>query len=125
MGATTKHLELEIVRLRAECNRLRSALRLNSRHAQRIRRAQDAALQLAVWHCAFLPTSRQFAMAHGMTQRTWENAMALLRLGRIHDGRVWRVHDLAAIGPAIERAADRAAEVPDLLFAHGNRHMRP
>jgi hypothetical protein len=124
VAVTAKRLWLEVQRLRAENNRLRSALRENSRHSQRIQRAQDNALQLAVWHVGFLPTDRASCMARGMTQRQWENAMALLRLGRIHDGRRWQVHDLAVIGPALERAADRAVAVPEAFFARGNRHIR-
>jgi len=113
-----------VQRLRQECNRLRSALRQNSRHSQRIRRAQDAALLLATWHVAYLPTSRAECMARGMAQRQWENGMALLRLARVHDGRAWRVHDLTTIAQALDHAADRAAEAPEAFFARGNRHLR-
>jgi hypothetical protein len=122
--ASVKRLWLEVQRLRDENNRLRSALRQNSRHSQRIRRAQDNALLLATWHCGFLPTDRTACMARGMSQRQWENAVALLRLARIYDGRRWQAHDLAIIGPALERAADRAVATPEAFFARGNRHMR-
>src|SRR5690606_6838250 len=100
---TTKHLELEIHRLRAENSRLRAALRANSRHAHRIQRAYDAALLIATWHCGFLPTSRRECMARGMAQRQWENGIALLRLARVVTPRGWAVHDLAAIAPALDR----------------------
>ncbi|HXF62868.1 MAG TPA: hypothetical protein VNK95_14685 [Caldilineaceae bacterium] len=122
---TRAYLELEIARLREENARLRKALRINGRHARRIQRAYDGALQLALWHVSFLPTTRGFAMAQGMTQRQWENAQALLRLARLVDqaGR-WQVHDLPTIEARLERAAQAANAAPDAYFARGNRHMR-
>lgn len=121
----TKHLELELLRLREENSRLRKALRINGRHSRRIQRAYDAALLLATWHVGHLPTSRDFARTMGMPQRQWENGMALLRLARVVNGRRWRVHDLAAIEYALQRARDRAVETPDAYFAWCNRHGQP
>lgn len=122
---TDRHKDAEILRLRTENNRLRAILRENSRHAARIRRAQDAALLLAQWHVAYLSTSRAECIDRGMTQRQWQNGITLLRLGRVVDlrGR-WRAHDLAIIAKAIEHAADRAAAVPDAFFARGPKHLR-
>ena len=122
---STDHITVEVARLRAENNRLRQALRQNSRHARRIRRAQDAALQMALWHVGYLGTTRAECMARGMGQRQWENGITLLRLARVVDqaGR-WKLHDLPTIQAALERAADRAAAVPDAYFARGPRHMR-
>lgn len=119
---TNKHLELELLRLRDENSRLRKALRVNGRHARRIQRAYDAALLLATWHVAHLPSSRQFAMGMGMSQRTWENATALLKLARVVGGQSWKAHDVATIERALQKAQDRALETPEVFFAWCNRH---
>lgn len=120
------HLLIELERLREENRKLRAALRVNGRHGRRIQRAYDAALLLATWHCAYLPTTRAYAMAQGMAQRQWENGIALLRLARVCDqaGR-WKCHDLAVIEKALNRAADIAHSTPDAFFARGPRRMRP
>jgi hypothetical protein len=118
----SKHLELELLRLREENAQLRKALRINGRHARRIQRAYDAALLLATWHVGHLDTSRDFARAMGMPQRQWENGMALLKLARVVNGRRWRVHDLATIERALQRAQDLALETPESYFAWCNRH---
>lgn len=122
---SVEHIAVEVARLRQENMRLRQALRLNSRYARRIRRAQDAALQLALWHVGYLETTRAACMARGMGQRQWENGITLLRLARVVDqaGR-WQAHDLATIQAALDKAADRAAEMPETFFLRGPRHMR-
>ncbi|GIV77450.1 MAG: hypothetical protein KatS3mg050_1844 [Litorilinea sp.] len=119
------HVAVELARLRAENARLRRALRINGRHSRRVQRAYDAALLLATWHVAYLDTTRAACRGRGMPQRQWENGMALLRLARVVDERGrWLVHDLATVEPALQRARDRAVEVPEALFARGPRHMR-
>jgi hypothetical protein len=121
---SSHHLAVELSRLRDENARLREALRVNGRHARRIRRAHDAALQMALWHVGYLETSRAACMARGMAQRQWENGTALLRLARAVDGRGrWRIHDLPTVEAALQRAADRAGETPEAYFARGNKHM--
>jgi hypothetical protein len=122
---TTKHLEVEIERLRGENAQLRKALRINGRHSRRIQRAYDSALLLASWHVGFLDVSRDFARAQGMAQRQWENGIALLKLARVIKGRRWRVHDLSAIEGALRRAQDRALQTPEIFFAWVIRHGRP
>lgn len=119
------YLMVENERLRAENAALRKALRVNGRHARRIQRAYDAALQLALWHVAHLPTSRQFARQNGMGQRQWENGTALLRMARVCDHRGhWAAHDLATIEAALQRAHVGANAAPEAYFARGPRHMR-
>jgi hypothetical protein len=119
------HLLVEINRLRTENRELREALRINGRHARRIRRAHDCALLLAQWHVAHLPTCREFAKAHGMAQRQWENGITLLRLARVCDmaGR-WHCHDLPTISAKLDHAVVGANAAPEAFFARGNRHMR-
>ena len=121
---SAKHLQLELDRLRTENARLHAALRIHGRHAKRLRRAYDAALLLATWHCGFLSTTRTDALARGQTQRQWENGIALLKLARVYDGQRWALHDLAAIEARLSRAAERASEVPEAFFARLNRHAR-
>ena len=119
------HLAVELARLRAENAQLREALRVNGRYARRIGRARDNALLLGTWHCAFLETSRSACLGRGMAQRAWEGAVALLRLARCIDGRGrWKLHTLAEIDAAIQRAADRAAADPNAFFMRGNKHLR-
>ena len=120
-----KHLEIELLRLRDENAQLRKALRINGRHARRMQRAYDCALLLATWHVGFLETSRDFAKAQGMSQRGWENGIALLKLARVVNGHKWRVHDMATIERALQRALDRALETPESYFAWCNRHGQP
>jgi hypothetical protein len=119
------HLLVELRRLQTENRELREALRINGRHARRIRRAHDCALLLGQWHIAHLPTCREFAMQNGMAQRQWQNAMALLKLGRVCDqaGR-WRYHDLPSISAKLDHAAVGANAAPEAFFARGPRSMR-
>ncbi len=118
------HLLVELRRLQSENRKLRAALRINGRHSRRIQRAHDCALLLAQWHVAHIPTSRDFAMGHGMAQRQWQNGITLLRLARVCDqsGR-WRCHELPTIVSRIDNAAVVANAVPEAYFARGNRHM--
>ena len=103
---------------------MRAALRINGRHARRISRAHDCALLLATWHIAYLPTSREFAAQNGCAQRQWQNAMALLRLGRIVDGRGrWKYHDLPSISAKLDDAVIAANSAPDVYFGCGPASM--
>lgn len=121
---TTDHMALELDRLREEVARLRRRLREQSRHAERMRRAYSAALLLAQLHVGYQPTSRKLARRLGLTQRQWENGMALLRLARIVTRSGWAVHDLPTIEAALQRAYDRALEEPESFFVRGPRHLR-
>lgn len=123
--ATDKHLQLEIDRLKYENAKLRKALKVNGRHARRLQRAYDTALLLATWHVAHLPVSRAFARSHGVGQRSWENAIALLRLARVVHRQTWRMHDIATIERALARAQERANAAPEVYFLHVAKHGRP
>jgi len=122
---TKYHMLVEIERLQAENKKLRQALKINGRHARRISRAHDCALLLATWHIAYLPTSREFAAANGCAQRQWQNAMALLKLGRIVDlrGR-WKCHDLPTISARLDDAVIAAHAAPDIYFSYGPTSMQ-
>ena len=119
------HLLVELRRLQSENRRLRSALRINGRHSRRIQRAHDCALLLAQWHMAHLPSSRDFAMAHGVSQRQWENGITLLRLARVCDqANRWHCHDLTGISAKLDNTAVVARDVPSAFYARGCKHMR-
>jgi len=119
------HLLVELRRLQTENRELREALRINGRHARRIRRAHDCALLLAQWHIAYLPTTREFAAQNGMAQRQWQNAIALLRLARVVAlSWNWRAHDLPTISSRLDDAAVAANASPESFFANGSVHMR-
>lgn len=121
----TRHLEVELRRLQSENAKLRAALKINGRHARRISRAYDVALLLATWHIAYLPTTREFAAQNNLGQRQWQNAIALLRMGRIVDMRGrWLFHDLPTIEAMLEDAVIAANSAPDLYFEYGNNHMQ-
>lgn len=120
-----RYLELENKRLHAEITALRKALKLNGRHANRIKRAHDVALLLATWHVAYLPTTRAFAATQGCAQRQWQNAQALLKMAKIIDRRGrWREHDLDTISAKLDDAVIAANGAPDLYFDCGNSSMQ-
>ncbi len=119
------HLLVELRRLQSENRELREKLRINGRHARRIQRAYDCALLLSQWYVAHLPTCREFAKAHGVSQRSWQNGIALLRLARICDqANRWKVHELTSIECKLARAATIAIDVPSAFYARGSKHMR-
>jgi hypothetical protein len=122
---SSDHLLVELRRLQSENRKLRAALKINGRHARRIQRAYDTGLLLAQWHCAYLPTSREFAREHGIAQRQWQNGITLLRLARVVDlaGR-WHVHDLPTIAGKLDNATVGANAAPEAYFARGPKHMR-
>ncbi len=115
--------ETELKKLQQENARLRKRLQENSRHARRIDRAYHDALLLAQLHVGYTPTSRGFAaQAANMSQRRWQNALALLKMARVHSGRAWIHHDLLTVESRLESAKDKAIAVPEAYFARLNRH---
>lgn len=116
------YLEIENSQLRADNARLRNVLAERDGHARRIKRAHQDALLLALWAGAGIPPSRRFAGRHKMSERRWENAVALLRMARILTGnRRWATRDAAIIEARLETAAQRATESET---AYRSRHMR-
>ena len=119
-------LESQLRVANAEIAQLRRRLSENGAHAKRIDRAYVDGLLLAQRHLAFLDTSRQAALAGAdISHCRWENALALLRLGRCHNGRRWLLHDLAEIEAALSRAKAVALENPDAYRARLPKHARP
>lgn len=118
-----KLVELELAKVKDEAARLRKKLREKSRHGKRVDKAYDDALLLAHFKAVHINPSRSYARYHAMSQRRWENAMGLLRLARIVDGRKrWNVTDLPAITERLERARDRAKAEPEAFKLRLNGH---
>jgi len=115
---TVRHLWIENERLRGENERLRGKLQIrDGRHEKRITRAYAAALALAELHIAYLPTTRDQAQACGLTQRQFENGIALLRMARVVEGRRWMLHDLAGIDARLRVARGKALDCPESFRA--------
>ena len=114
--------ETELKKLQQENAKLRKRLGERSRHARRVDRAYHDALLLAQLHIGYAPTSRQFAGHASISQRRWQNAMALLKMARLHDGRTWLHHDLLTVESRLDSAKDKAVATPEAYFARLNRH---
>lgn len=110
----------------AEIARLRRRLNENGAHGKRLDRAYRDALLLAEFHIGYLPTTRSYAYeAARITNGRWENARALLRLARMHNGRRWLATDLATIEAALTQAKEQALETPTAFRARLPKHARP
>lgn len=115
--------ETELKKLQQENTRLRKRAQENSRHTRRVDKAYHDALLLAQLHVGYTPTSRSFvARTASMSQRRWQNALALLKMARLHSGRQWLHHDLLTIESRLDVAKDKAVSMPDAYFARLNRH---
>lgn len=124
--AELERIKQELRRAYADLAEARSRLKINSAHAKRVDRAYHDALLLAQFHIGFLETGRESAKRHGgITHCRWENAIALLRMARCHDGRNWLQHDLATIEAKLDAAKDIAIEDPDRYRMRLPAHARP
>ena len=120
-----RYLEIENEQIRRDAAALRKKLAETSGHARRVERAYQDGLLLATWCAGGITPSRRFANRHGMTQRRWQNATALLRMGRVLDRRRhWTTTDLALIERRLERARQQAIETPAAYQARLNKHAR-
>lgn len=119
-------LESQLRVANAEIAKLRRRIGENGAHGKRLDMAYRDALLLGELHIAFLPTSRRFAeMRSGISHNRWENAFALLRLARVHNGRHWIVHDLATMEERLSKAKETALTVPEAYRARLPKHARP
>lgn len=120
-----KYLKLELAKTRAEAAQLRKKVGENSRHARRIQKAYDDALLLAMWRVSGIIPSRSYTKQQGMSQNRFQNATALLKMGRvIVRHRHWAIKDLAIIEQRLVAARQRALDDPELFFLRLNRHGR-
>lgn len=120
-----RYLQLENEQVKRDAAALRKKLAETSAHARRVERAYQDALLLATWYAGGIAPSRRFAALHGMTQRRWQNACGLLRMGRIlNRSRHWTTTDLATIERRLERSRQQAIETPEAYQARLNRHAR-
>lgn len=119
------YLALKLRKLASENTRLSKALGEASYHSRRIQLAYEDALLLAQWRMAGIIPSRRYAKHHKMSQRRWQNAVALLRMARVIVGhRRWSTDSLALIEKRLESARIRAIEMPESFFSRLNRHGR-
>lgn len=119
-------LQTELKLLHAEVARLRRRLNESGVLGRRLDRAYQDALLLAQFHVGFQSTTRQHAFDFaGITNNRWENAIALLKLARVHNGRRWSVHDLATIEEALAEAKANALDTPEAFHARLPKHARP
>lgn len=122
---SARHAEQTIRELRYENTQLRKKLGETSRHAARVRLAYKDALLLAQWRAVGIMPSRTYARRHDITQRRWQNAIALLRMARvITDYRRWAITDLASIEQRLDVAKARAITQPESYRARLNRHAK-
>ena len=105
-----------------ELKELRRRLHENDRHGRRIRRAHEDALQMAAFHISGLPTSIGYMLSHGLTRRRWENARALLRLAKVHNGEKWTERETSVINGNLSYAAKLATERPSDFRVNLPRH---
>ena len=120
---TARYQEQEIRELRAENAQLRKRLGETNRHARRVARAYQDALLLATWRAAHIPPSRSYARHHKISQRRWQNAVGLLRLARVIEGRSrWITTDLTLVEQRLAVARQRATEQPAAYKMRLNGH---
>lgn len=110
-------LEIELAKAKAENTQLRKRLGENSRHNKRIEKAYEDALLMATWRSAGIKPSRRFAALYHINQHRWENAVGLLRMARIVQGKSrWPIADLQEMERRLAQAKERAIVDPDLFF---------
>lgn len=118
-------LESELRVANAELAKLRRRAGENGAHGKRLDQAYADALLLAELHLGFLPTSRRSAEECAQISRNrHQNAVALLRLARCHNGRHFLHHDLATIEERLANAKDLALETPDAYRVRLPKHER-
>lgn len=118
-------LESQLRVANAEIAKLRRRLNESGRMGKRLDRAYADALLLAQLHIGFQPTSRRAAWeSAGVSHNRWENAIALLRLGKVHNGREFLHHDLATIEERLANAKELALTTPDAYRARLPKHIR-
>jgi hypothetical protein len=122
-GQVTSYLDIENHQLRDEVARLSKLAKERSYHARRVRLAYEDAMLLALWMGAGIHPSRRYARMYGVTQRRWQNALALLRMARVVVRRsYWTVADTDTIERRLTQAAGRAIADINAYRLHLNRH---
>lgn len=119
-----RYKDQEVRELRAEVARLRKRVGETGRHARRVEQAYKDAVLLASWRAVHIFPSRSYAAYHQISQRRWQNAIALLKLARVLDGRRWLLTDAATIEQCLDCARKRAIEQPESYKMRLNRHGR-
>lgn len=120
-----KVLESELKIAHAEIAKLRRRLSESGAHGKRLDRAYADGLLLAQLHIGYLATSRRAADECAEISRSrHQNAVALLRLAKVHNGRHFLHHDLVTIEERLAQAKDLALEEPSAYRARLPRYER-
>jgi hypothetical protein len=109
------HLMVELSAMRQELARLRKSRALAAMRGdiRQIERAYMDAKFLGALHIAGLSTGRREIDLHGLSRWRHENALSILRLGRIYGKRGWRTVEPAAVAAGIERGGAAALNNPE------------
>jgi hypothetical protein len=120
-----KVLESELKRANAEIAKLRRRLNESGAHGKRLDRAYADALLLATYHVGYQSTSRRSADECAKISRSrHQNAVALLRLAKVHNGRQFLHHDLVTIEERLAQAKDLALDEPSAYRARLPKYER-
>lgn len=120
-----RYLENENRELRADNAALSKLAHERTYHVRRVRRAYEDALLMAIEHCRGVHPSRSYMCRppHDLSQRRWQNAVALLRMARvIVRSRHWDTDNLDSIEKRLAQTRKRAIEQPEAYRARLNRH---
>jgi hypothetical protein len=121
----TRILQVELAKLRQENTQLRKRLGDNTRHQKRIEKAYEDALLMAFWRSVGIKPSRRFAALYDITQDRWQNAICLLRMARLIEGRSrWPLVDMETTERKLSQARDRALADCDAFFLRHIRHRK-
>ena len=108
-------LMVELASMRQELARLRKSRALASMRGdvRQIERAYMDAKFLGVLHIAGLATGRREVDTHGLSRWRHENALSVLRLGRLYGARGWKTTEPATVASGIERGRAAALNNPE------------
>ena len=109
----------------AEIAKLRRRIGEKGAHGKRLDQAYADALLLAELHLGFVATSRRSAAeCADISRNRHQNAVALLRLAKVHNGRQFLRHDFATIEERLTKAKDLALDNPDAYRVRLPKHER-
>lgn len=124
MTSTIDRLQDELRTLKLINRKLWRRVAEDGRHGRRVRRAHTDAMHivaLGIGYGVLLP-SRAMVGEHGISQRRWENAIALMRMARLVTlrpgrGYAWATGDVGTITARIDTALDQAIDQPEAFRA--------
>ena len=108
-------LMVELTSMRQELARLRKSRQLAAMRGdvRMIEKAAADARFLGAMHLGGLATGRRETDTHGLSRWRHENAVSILRLGKVYGRRGWRTTEPAAVAAGIERGRAAALGNPE------------